>query len=175
MNVTLVKLLRNKMIPAFLSVALGLMLIVARRAALDLLVRVIGGMLLAGGVAFVLLYFCGPFRDSLQLAAAALAVIAGVFFLTNAEIIVNLFPAIMGIVLILNGMSNLMESAIYRQDRLVTGCMSAIVILCGAIILFHPGAVADAIVLYVGISYVISGVADLIMLHRVKSILRGGI
>ena len=42
-------LLKGKLLPAVLSIVLGIVIIIARRAALDLLVKIVGGLILAGG------------------------------------------------------------------------------------------------------------------------------
>ena len=47
------ELMKQKLVPAVLSIALGIVIIIARRAALDLLIKIIGGLIIAGGVAYM--------------------------------------------------------------------------------------------------------------------------
>jgi len=169
MNEMVKRLLRSKMVPAFLSVVLGIVLIIARRSALDLLVRVIGYMLLIGAAAFVGMYLFGPHRDPAQIMEAILALIVGFIFVTRSRSVVNFFPIIMGIALILNALSNLTEAMAYPENRMFSGFMSLLVLIFGILILTHPGAMANALVPYVGIFYQNNGILDLIMLHRIKT------
>ena len=50
------QLLNSKLVPALLSVVLGIMIIIARRAALDVVVRVAGALVIGSGIGFILLY-----------------------------------------------------------------------------------------------------------------------
>ena len=169
MQPRMIKLLRNKMIPAILAIVLGVILIFAQKSALDLLVKIIGILMLVGAVFSVLMYLLTPYRDSMQLMTAACGAVVGVFLFANPGVIVNIFPVMMGIVVILNGLSNLAKALSDRTDVLFTVLCSIVMIVCGLLILIHPGVIADAIVLTIGVTLLVSGIMDLAMLHRIRS------
>ena len=82
-------LMKGKLIPAILSIVLGIVLIIARRAALDVLVKIVGILIAVAGVAFIVAYFVrGDSNAKLQLTVgpAAVAVIFGIvlFFCASA-------------------------------------------------------------------------------------------
>lgn len=165
-------LLRKKIVPAALSVILGIVIIIARRSALDLLVRIFGWLVIAGGVGFVAVYMTSHNRESGMLGAtlgiAAVTVIIGILLIHYAETVVDFFPTMVGILLILNGLSNLTEASVDRDNRIISGIMGVLVILFGLLIVLRPGIVADTIVICIGISLVLNGVFDLYLLHRVR-------
>ncbi len=171
MNETVKRFMRNKMVPALLSIATGVALIIARGKALEVLVKIIGGLVLAGGVGFLYMYLFGPARDLMQLGMTLCCAVAGILCLTNTRLVVDFFPILMGIILILNGLSNLAGAWANRDESILFGIMSVVVIVLGILVIMHPGVMADAIVLYAGIAYTINGLFDLIMLYRIRKTL----
>ena len=160
------RLLRNKMVTSVLSVIVGVMLIIARRSALDGTVRLIGGLMLLGAAAYALFYFIGFFRDRTQLMTAAGCAAAGIIFLSWPKMIVNLFPIIAGVILILNGLSNLAEAR--RSNGKGTALTAVLVIIGGILIAFHPGFIANAVILCAGIVLTLNGAFDLMMLYQAR-------
>ena len=166
-------LLKRKVIPAVLSIALGIVIIIARRAALDLLVKIIGGLIIASGLAIIGIYLTrpDPERGSLQmvLVMAATAVIIGMLLIYFAEDVVNFFPILMGIFLILNGLSHLTAAAgAAGGDRVLVGFMGIAVIILGVLIVMQPGFIADAIMIYIGAFFIVNGFMDLVMVKRLS-------
>ena len=117
------ELLKNKAMAAVLSVALGIVIIIARRAALDLLVRIIGGLVITGGIALIAVNLIRPNAGSgnmtTVLVMGGLAILAGIILISCAEGIVDFFPTLMGIFLILHHhhsrRSDRHASRFYRQ------------------------------------------------------------
>ena len=172
MNYTIRQLLKNKLVPAILSIVLGVVIILARRAALDLLVKIIGGLVIASGAAFIIIYLLRPDPEAgnlkMILLLAAAAVLVGILLITKAKAVVNFFPTLMGILLILNGLSNLTEASVDEENRPVVITMGVIIILFGILIVARPGLVADTLMILIGSFFVVSGIFDLIMLRRMK-------
>jgi uncharacterized membrane protein HdeD (DUF308 family) len=92
----------------------------------------------------------------------------------NAGFVVSLFPIITGIVLLLNGLSNLATLSmpdVNTGNRALIIIFSVLMIAGGIFILFHPAAVEGALMVYIGIGYVINGIFDLILLYQAKTVL----
>ena len=160
------RLLRNKMVTSVLSVIIGVVLIIARRSALDEMIRIIGGLMLLGAAAYGLFYLIGFYKDQTQLMTAAGCAAAGIIFLSWPKLIVNLFPIIIGIGLILNGLSNLAEAG--RTKGKGTAFTAVLVIIGGILIAFHPGFTANAGILCAGIVLTLNGAFDLMMLYKAR-------
>ena len=89
------QLLRSKLVPALLSVVLGILIIIARRAALDLLVKILGALVIGSGIGFILLYLTRPVKETgnltMVLVLAAVTVLTGIllFFVLGCEFFIN--------------------------------------------------------------------------------------
>ena len=165
------ELLKNKTVNALLSVALGIVIIIARRAALDLLVKIIGGLILTGGLAYLAINVIRPDTTATlktDLIIAGLAMLAGVILILCAEGIVDFFPTLMGIFLILNGLSHLGLAGADRENRVLSTVMGVVIIVLGVLIVFRPGIIADAIMIFIGASFLVNGLFDLFMMKRVS-------
>ena len=166
-------LLRKKIVPAVLSILLGVVIVLARRAALDMLVRIIGWMVVVSAGALVGVYFARQAREpgslGITLIVAGLTVMVGLGLVFGAEIVVDFFPMMMGIFLILNGMSNLVEAFSDPDNRLAAGLAGVLTILFGLLVVTRPGAVADAVMIYIGVFMILNGIFDLVLLHRMKN------
>ena len=168
MNEAVKQLLRNKLVPAIASVLMGVAVLIARRAALDVMVIIFGGFVIAGALGFIGMYFFGPYRDLSALFGGLLGILVGILIIIYADAVVDFFPTMMGIFLILNGLSNVAGAAANGEDRILIGLMAVLVIAFGVLILMQPGVIAEAITIYIGISLILNGVFDLVMLYRIK-------
>lgn len=163
------ELAKSKTIPALLSIALGIIMIIARRAALDLLVRIIGGIVLTGGLAFLAVSLVRP--DIVENAKnnmimAALMILAGLILILGAESIVDFFPTLMGILLILNGLSHLAAAGADRENRMFDLLIGIVTMILGVLIVMQPGAIANMVMVFIGASFVANGLFDLFMVRR---------
>ena len=165
-------MLKEKTLPALLSIALGIVIIIARRSALDLLVKIVGGLVIAGGVACVAIYLTKKDQDKEDLKKvlimAAAAVVVGLLLISLAESIVDFFPTLMGIFLILNGLSHLAEAGTDQENRIAAGIAGVITILFGILIVAKPGFIANAIMVFIGAFFILNGLMDLFMVRRVS-------
>lgn len=172
MNETMIRLLRKKIVPAVLSVIMGIVIVIARRAALDFMVKIIGGMTILGGLAFLAIYFARADREPgalrLTVFMAAVAALIGVLLIIYAGNVVDFFPVMMGFFLILNGLSNLAESYMDHDNRLLSVLIGAASIIFGVLIVMRPGWIADAVMIWLGVFFVFNGIFDLALLHKVK-------
>ncbi len=167
------RLHRAKLVPALISIAFGIALIIARQSAMDVAIKIGAVMLMACGAGALAMYLFGPIKDGAQLMTGGFLALLGVLAWVFSRDLVDLFPIITGIGLILNGLSNLSTLSVpqrYAGKGIVT-LFSILMVACGILILVRPGAVADALLIYVGISYIINGVFDVVILYRVKEFL----
>ncbi len=166
------RMLRNKMVPAILSIVLGIAVIITRRGALTVMVQVMGWIILVGAVAFILAYFFGPHRDIVAVVSGLVFGLIGVLIIMEADNVVELLPTLTGIVLILNGLSNIAQAALNGESKVLSVILGILIVVLGVLILARPGAIAEAIYLYIGISFVVNGLFDLLLLYRIREFLR---
>lgn len=164
-------LMKGKLVPALISIALGIIIILARKSALDVLVKVVGGLAITCGIAFIAIYMTrqDPDKGNLQMVIgmAVIAALAGLILIFFAETIVDFFPTLMGIFLILNGLSNLVGAGADEDNRVMAGIMGVISILFGILLVAKPGFIVNAIMIYIGAFFIVNGLMDLFLVKRV--------
>ena len=159
-------IIRNKTILAIASIVFGIFLMIARRSAVDLMIRVMGYGLLATAVAYCIAYFTSQTRDEVQLGYAVLALIGGLLVIWLAPAIVSIAPILAGILLIINGASDLFHAASGDSVPRRSAFASALIILLGLLILIRPGFISSAIVVVIGAAFVLNGLVDLDIIRR---------
>ena len=91
------QLVRGKLVPAVLSIVLGIVIIIARRAAVDVLVKVIGGLVIAAGIGFFVIYLTREEKTSgnlkMVIMCSLVMILAGVLLFVFAPNIVDIFPS----------------------------------------------------------------------------------
>lgn len=167
------QLLKNKMVPALLCIALGILIVIARRAAVDFLVKCIGGLVIAAAVGFVAVYMTRPDKDAgnlpMVLAIAGVTALTGILLITFAENIVDIFPVIMGLYLIMNGLSHLTAACVSTANRVTAAVLGVLVIVLGVLIVFRPGFLVNMIMVFIGGSFIVNGLSDLLLLRQVRN------
>lgn len=174
---TLGRILMNKLVAAIASIVFGVILLIWTGSALDVIVRIFGIILILSGLFSVIMFLVR--RDGLPLSTASfvggvvLAVLgASIYF--NPAWLVSIFPIVMGIVIVLSGVSDLGETITLGQNGIgkwwVSLLISIVIIGLGLLILFNPMKFADAIVKVIGIVLIINGISDLYVIIKVRGI-----
>ena len=169
-------LLKSKLVPAILSIVLGIIIIIARRSAVDLLVKIIGGLVIAAAIGFIIVYLTRPDKEAgnlpMVLLTAGATALTGILIIVFAESIVNIFPIIMGIYLILNGMSHLAAGYAAPENRIIAVIMGVLLIVLGILIVMQPSFLVDMLMIFIGAAFVVSGLSDLLIEKKVTGSIR---
>ena len=170
------QMLGSKLVPAVLSIVLGIVIVIARRSALDLLVKIIGGLVIAAAVCFILIYLTRPDKAAgnlkMVLISAAVAALIGILIISFAEDLVNIFPILMGTYLILNGLSHLTAGYADPENRTVAVAMGVLVIVLGLLIIVQPSFLLNTIMIFIGAAFIVNGISDLLMEKKFTGSLR---
>lgn len=170
------QLLNSKLVPAVLSMILGIVIVIARRSAVDLLVKIVGGIVIAAAIGFILVYLTRPDKDAgnltMVLVSAGAAALIGILIITFAESIVNIFPILMGVYLILNGLSHLTAGYADPENRTVAVILGVLVIALGLLIVVQPSFLVNTIMIFIGAAFIVNGVSDLLMEKKFTGSLR---
>ena len=160
------RIIRNKTILAALSIIAGIFLIIARRSALDMIVRILGYGLIAAAVVYAASYFFDQAKDETKLGYAVLTAIVGILVVCLARTIINFFPRLLGLVLIINAAANLSQSFSNPDAPITEKIMPCLVAAAGLWILFHPGTVINTAMMIAGITLIVNGLTDLSLIRR---------
>ena len=173
MNEAIKQLHRAKLIPAITCLAFGIALIIARKGAMDVVVKIGAVMLGLCGVACIMMYLSGKVRELPQMIIGCILLIAGVCAWIYSAALVDFFPVITGIGLVLNGLSNLAALS-NSEDNAGKGLIlifAALMIAGGVLIIINSRTVAEPLMIYMGIGYVVNGLLDLTLMYRMKNVL----
>lgn len=167
------RLMTSRVVTALAAILFGLILIVRRKAAFDSLVQMLGVILMIGGVSFLLLFLFSPLRHGAQLFGAGVLGIVGLVLFRNPDLLVNLLPVFLGLSMVVSGVTDLGQALALRRAGVggfLMVLLSLLVVVLGALTLLHPGAIANALALYMGITLLFTGVFNLVMLLSIRKL-----
>ncbi len=173
MNERIRQLHRAKLLPAITSIAFGIALIIARKGAMDVAIKIGAVMLGLCGLGCILMYITGKVRELPQMCIGCLLLLAGVLCWIYSGVLVDIFPIITGIGLILNGLSNLAATREYSGNG-GTGLIvlfSILMIAGGVLIIIYANKLVGPLMIYMGIGYILNGLMDLTLMYRMKDVL----
>ena len=152
MNERIRQLHRAKLLPAITSIAFGIALIIARKGAMDVAIKIGAVMLGLCGLGCILMYITGKVRELPQMCIGCLLLLAGVLCWIYSGVLVDIFPIITGIGLILNGLSNLAATREYSGNGgagLIV-LFSILMIAGGVLIIIYANRMVGPLMIYMG-------------------------
>lgn len=160
------KLTRNKTILAIASIVIGIFMMIRRGSMVADLLKIVGYLLLAAGAAYLIFYFIGKNREGIRLGYAAVAAVAGLVLILRPHSVLNIFPILAGAVLVINGLSNLIQASQGEGAPSYSRIVAIVIIIIGALLIFRPFRIWDALVFIMGAALVLNGLADLDIIRR---------
>ena len=160
------RLTRNKTILAIASIVIGIFMMIRRGSMVADLLKIVGYLLLAAGAAYLIFYFIGKNREGIRLGYAAVAAVAGLVLILRPYSVLNIFPILAGAVLVINGISNLIQASQGEGAPGYSRIVAIVIIIIGALLIFRPFRIWDALVFIMGAALVLNGLADLDIIRR---------
>lgn len=160
-------MLHNKVIMACVSIVFGIFLIMGRGGAVADIIRVLGIFLMVGAVVCLISYLFGRQNkgNPSTLAWAILCVLVSLVFIYAPGWLIDLFPIVMGLALIVNSVFNiagLVSSPVRTGMFTASMVLSCLTLVLGFVAVLHPSAVADALIVIIGITYLLNGLGDIL-------------
>lgn len=173
MQALLKKMVQNQLIMAIVSILLGIALIIYQGRAVAEITLVVGYLLLAGAAVYLVSYFIGGANkgNPSTLASCILCILFGVICVMRPGWLVTLLPILMGISLILSSITNLSVLASQRGRggmALLLGVFSVVTLVFGVVAIMNPVAMANFLVCFIGVSYLINGLGDLLAIALMR-------
>ncbi len=166
------KLKRTKpavLITGLVMTILGIVIFVHPIAAMEMLIRIIGIVLIAYGAFNIVTAFVrgDPLKNSpASLALGALTLLPGLFFAVNPSGFITLAWTFVGIVILATGVLDIMEAGDFRRvgsplamPATASGVITAIL---GLVVIFAPMASATVGMLAAAIALLIDGITEII-------------
>lgn len=160
----------NTLITAVVYVVLGLLFIILPEAVARSIAVILGIVMAILGIAYIVDYFhkWDIEYKSNGLAVGILLIFGSLFLLFQGDIIVAIIPLILGFAVVLSGTIKLQNAIVLnraKESMWVSVLVLAVISLAlGFIIMINPFAMFAALIVFIGIGLLISGVTDLIII-----------
>lgn len=161
----------NNIIASVVLAIAGVILLVFPNGTLKTVSIIIGiGLLLFGIISLV--NAIKNQETSFGVAVGVVSIIAGIFFMVRPSFLAALIPFIIGIVMIVNGIVNLItctnNRALLGRGYGVSMCGAVITLVFGILIVVNPFTTASLATRVIGIGLIISGIENVISYSKMK-------
>jgi uncharacterized membrane protein HdeD (DUF308 family) len=159
---------------ALVFVALGILMLVAKADAMELVVKIFAAFILAAGIVSIFVGFRQKKEGTMPLSffnALTNVVIAALLFMFSG-FVAKFVSYLLGFVLFGFGMfqlSVLMSMRKNVQVSIAAYILPVLVTLAGVVIFFYPGFFGQSLGLIAGIALIVYGASDLISAFKMKS------
>jgi len=164
---------------SILYIALGICLVVFPDKSLETICLVIGIIALAAGIYKAISFFVQKdrrFSADLGLISGIFSIAAGVILIARPSFITNIFPIVIGIVVIIDSAFKLQTAFELRSDRMKNWwsvlLVAIIGIVFGFLLVFNPFEANRIALIFVGISLMIDGIENLWTVFFVKNLVK---
>ena len=163
----------GKLILLLFEAAVGIVLLVNPIGFATVFITVVGVLLAAVGLMFILQYFRSEPLDAQKsqgLLKGCCALLVGLFCALNTQWFVDVFPflTLNGIVILFTGIIRVQWTVDMLRLKLkrwyIAAGGAAVSIILAVIIFINPFEVAEAIWMFIGITFLVNAVADLAIL-----------
>lgn len=169
------KIKANVVISAAFCIILGIVLVVWPGMSIQVACRAIGAVLLISGLTRLANFIFG--RDDtlfsqMNLILGIIITVIGGWILFQPEKIIAMIPILVGIIIIIHGVNNLQQAVNLCQSKYdkwwVALILGLVTIGFGGLLVFHPFAAVDTLVMFIGIFLIYDGVSDIWIVSRIS-------
>jgi uncharacterized membrane protein HdeD (DUF308 family) len=164
---------RTSIIFSVILFFVGLFLLIKPETTLHAISYFIGAALIIWGIIPILSFFSN--KDTQQylefnFICGVFALIFGIIIMINPNIIGSIIPLLIGIWMIINGVTKLYYSLTLNKENnaSVSIILSLVILLCGLVLVFNPFKGAILLTKIIGISIIIYSILDLIECYTLK-------
>ena len=166
----------NSIIDGIACIAIGLVLIFWADISAHLITTVFGGLLVVAGALLILSFFIrgeGAFFGGFLAGIGILVLLIGIWVLTHNAQFQGLIPKMFGIIILISGATNLLQSVSLMQQRYrnwwVSGILALLTLLVGILLIVNAQEVTHLLIRIMGGCLVYNGVSDIWITSRVSS------
>ena len=151
---------------SIIFIAIGIFLLLKPETAINIICYVLGVLLILWGVVSMIQFFSDKTSESylsISFIFGAFMFIFGLIILIKPEIIASIIPLLLGIWMLINGVTKLSYSLTINKlsNATVSIIGSILIIILGVLLIFNPFAGAKSLVQIIGISFIVYSVIDL--------------
>ena len=171
----------NGIYASIACVIFGIVLTIWPGGTLEVVSRIFGILVFIVGIVGIFYWFSNRGQDNNTavpaLVVGIVALIAGIFMFAKPKALASLIPTIIGIVVLLNGLFNIVQAWRLRNssaqgDKAGSFVAGAITIVLGIVILANPFATASVLIRVIGIIMIFNGISNIWINSRFQSDLK---
>lgn len=157
-------IIKNKLLSSIVFLVLGVLLLIAPAAMLDLYVRIIGAVLLLGAIVRLVAYFVekAENRVPLSLILGVVSAAIGIFFLAAPGVVTRVLAYVFGAILILNSLLDLVIAVRLPSGKLVAALLSLLGLVLGVLVIVNPRAFSDFITRLIGATLIYESIVSIV-------------
>lgn len=173
-----VRLKRNILLDAIVLLAVGLLLIFLPGTTLDILTKVIGGVVLAAGVLAVITSILSKNQSVIgknsSIGFGLIISVVGIWILINPGFFQAIIPVIAGVIMLFSGLMNLGETLSLGRSSYgnwwIALILAALTIGAGAFLTFRPITSMQYVVQIIGAALAYNGASNLWIISRIHKV-----
>lgn len=169
----------NFLLTAIVSILLGLVLVLFPVKTSFFICNLAGILLILCGIVDILRYVTSknePFLMRYDLVVGVILCLAGLFVITQSDLIISFIPTIVGIVLFVNGIVNLKKAFHLKKAGLerwwIDLAFAVVITILGVIIWLRPFDAVATTNIFIGICLILNGISNLCMMFGIGTVKR---
>ena len=164
----------NKLIEAIIMIVFGAVLFIWSGTAMYVIFRAVAAVVAIAGLAIIVGFMferSNVYGSSAGLFGGVIAAVLGIYLFFNPEILVELGPTIVGLIIIITGIVDVTEAI--RIDKQGTGGTTAAIVIgvveliLGVIFVLHPTAINGILFMLMGLALIADGVTDIWLMFQI--------
>ncbi|WP_026491310.1 HdeD family acid-resistance protein [Butyrivibrio sp. XPD2002] len=173
-----VKLKTNFLVDALILIAVGALLIFLPGTTLNLLTKVIGGVVLAAGVISILTSLFsknqGLIARNSSIGFGLVIAVLGVWILLNPHFFESIIPVIAGVIMLFSGLMNLGETLSLGRSKYgnwwIALILAVLTVAGGLYLVLNPVTTMKYIVQIIGAALAYNGISNLWIVSRIHKV-----
>ena len=171
---------RTSLLFSIILFFVGLFLILRAETTLNVISYMVGVMLILWGIIPVITFFSNKENNSYLNSGFILGVfslIIGVIVIINPKIIASIIPFVIGIWMIINGVTKLYYALMLNREKTATTAIviSLCILVCGIFLVANPFKGAEILTQIIGVSIMIYSVLDIVECFTLKKVIKGNV
>lgn len=151
----------------------GIILTVWPDESLNVAINVIGGVIVAFGITNICIWLMNKGINYASLFIGILTIVIGIFVILKSEVLISIIHILLGIAVLANGITNFKVLYDVKTDSRswkVLISSSVITIALGLLLIFKPLMIADFIIRFGGIVFILSALEGLLIYYQTGKI-----
>ncbi len=173
-----VKLKTNFLVDALILIAVGALLIFLPGTTLNLLTKVIGGVVLAAGVISIVISLFsknqGLIARNSSIGFGLVIAVLGVWILLNPHFFESIIPVIAGVIMLFSGLMNLGETLSLGRSKYgnwwIALILAVLTVAGGLYLVLNPVTTMKYIVQIIGAALAYNGISNLWIVSRIHKV-----